>query len=98
MNFLYLSTIFFFVFVCFFLCFIILIQESKSSGLGASFGGESGDSLFGSSTPDVLKKVTGYLAIAFFVFCLFLSFWTSALAKSDGGNSNIDIDQVTTSE
>ena len=64
------------------LCFVILIQESKSSGLGASFGGDAGGSVFGTSTATVLKKVTGWLAVAFFACCILLSFWTSAKGRS----------------
>ncbi len=76
----YLSAIFLFITLCVVLCFVILIQESKSTGLGASFGGDSGDSLFGTSTADVLKKFTGWLAVAFLVSCVLLSIWTTALS------------------
>lgn len=82
MTFVYFTTIFLFLILCMVLCFVILIQESKSSGLGASFGGDSSDSLFGTSTADVLKKVTGYLAAAFLVTCVLLSLWTSALGRT----------------
>jgi preprotein translocase subunit SecG len=58
------------------------MQESKSMGLGASFGGDSGDSLFGTSTADVLKKFTVYLSSIFLISCLLLSFWTSSLGRS----------------
>ena len=64
------------------LCFVILIQESKSSGLGASFGGDSSDSLFGTSTADVLKKFTGWLAVVFLASCVLLSLWTSAMGRA----------------
>ena len=59
------------------------MQESKSTGLGASFGGggDVSDSLFGVSTPDILKKVTGYLAAVFMASCIILSFWTSAKSR-----------------
>ena len=53
----YLSLILFLV-LCFVLCVSILVQESKSLGLGASFGGDPGESLFGTSTAEVLKKFT----------------------------------------
>ena len=53
--------LFLFLGLCSLLSFVILIQESKSLGLGASFGGDAGDSLFGTSTADVLKKFTAYL-------------------------------------
>lgn len=64
------------------LAFSILIQEAKSLGLGASFGGDSGDSLFGTSTAEVLKRFTAY-ASGFFLFgCLFLSLWSGVLVRS----------------
>ncbi|MEC8307178.1 MAG: preprotein translocase subunit SecG [Chlamydiota bacterium] len=58
------------------LCAIILSQESKSMGLGASFGGEGGNSLFGTSTASILKKITAYMAGIFLVLSLLLSFWS----------------------
>ena len=67
------------------LCFVILIQEAKSLGLGASFGGDSGDSLFGTSTAEVLKRFTAYLAGIFLATCLILSMWTSAIGRSGSG-------------
>ncbi|MCH9610837.1 MAG: hypothetical protein S4CHLAM81_10440 [Chlamydiales bacterium] len=82
MTALYYLLIFLFLFVSVILCFVILIQESKSSGLGASFGGDSGDSLFGASTPEVLKKVTAYLAVIFLGGCVLLSIWTGALGRA----------------
>ncbi len=72
-----------FLFLCAFLCFVILLQESKSSGLGASFGGgDAGESIFGTSTADVLKKFTAYLAAIFLILCVFLSLWTSAMGRA----------------
>jgi preprotein translocase subunit SecG len=65
-----------------FICFVVLIQESKSTGLGASFGGDAGDSVFGTSTADVLKKFTAWLAVVFLGSCVVLSLWTSALART----------------
>ncbi len=82
MMFLYFFTITFFMLLCILLCAVILMQESKSSGLGASFGGEASESLFGTSTADVLKKFTAWLAVIFLMSCIFLSLWTSALGRS----------------
>lgn len=73
--------------LCVVLCFVVLIQESKSSGLGASFGGEASDSLFGTSTADVLKKFTGWLAVIFFVSCVLLSLWTASLGRAKASNN-----------
>ena len=51
-------------------------------GLGASFGGDSGDSLFGTSTAEVLKRFTAYLGGVFLIGCLVLSLWSGALGRS----------------
>ncbi len=85
MTFLYYATIILFMMLCALLCFVILIQESKSTGLGASFGGEASESLFGTSTADVLKKFTAWLAVIFFVACIVLSLWTNALGRTNQG-------------
>lgn len=77
----YYLFLFFFLLVALILCFVILIQESKSSGLGASFGGDSGDSLFGTSTPEILKKITAWLAVIFLGGCVVLSIWTGAMGR-----------------
>lgn len=79
----YTLSIILFIILCVVLCFVILIQESKSSGLGSSFGGDSGDSLFGTSTADVLKKFTGWLAFAFLTSCVLLSLWTKSLSHQE---------------
>jgi preprotein translocase subunit SecG len=81
-SFFYFSAIALFLLLSVVLCFVILIQESKSSGLGASFGGAASDSLFGTSTADVLKSFTAWLAVVFFASCIILSLWTSALGRS----------------
>lgn len=78
----YYLFLFLFLFISFILCFVILIQESKSSGLGASFGGDTGDSLFGTSTPEVLKKITAWLSVIFLGGCIVLSLWTGAMGRA----------------
>jgi preprotein translocase subunit SecG len=82
MMFVYFLAIILFLLLCVLLCGTILVQESKSSGFGASFGGDSTDSLFGTSTADVLKRFTGWLGIIFVAACVFLSLWTASLAHS----------------
>lgn len=82
MTFLYFTSIILFLVLCVLLCGVILIQEGKGGGLGASFGGDAGDSLFGTSTADVLKRFTGWLALAFLASCLLLSFWTEVMGRS----------------
>jgi preprotein translocase subunit SecG len=82
MTFLYFLTITLFLMIAILLCLVILMQESKSTGLGASFGGDASDSVFGTSTADVLKTFTSYLAVGFLVLCILLSIWTQALGRS----------------
>jgi preprotein translocase subunit SecG len=82
MTILFYILIFFFILLSSLLCFVILIQEAKSLGLGASFGGDSGDSLFGTSTAEVLKKFTAYLSGVFLIGCLLLSLWSASLGRS----------------
>lgn len=81
MSFLFYFCIFSFLILCVFLTFIILIQESKSAGLGAIFGSDPSDSLFGTSTAVVLKKFTAYLVAIFMFSCIILSLWTSSLGR-----------------
>ncbi len=88
MTFFYIFSLLLFMMLCGVLCFVILIQESKSSGLGASFGGDTGDSLFGTSTADVLKKFTGWLAVVFLSSCVLLSIWTSAMVRTSIQNTD----------
>jgi len=83
--------------LCVLLCFVILIQESKSLGLGASFGGDGGDSLFGAATATVLKKFTAYLSGIFFAVCLILSLWTSTVYRPNGGEPSVDIEEMNSS-
>lgn len=70
-----------FLILCLMLTLVILVQESKSLGLGASFGGDPGESLFGTSTAQVLKKFTATLAIVFMVACVILSIWSTRLSQ-----------------
>lgn len=78
---LYYIGVFLFLIICALLCLVVLVQESKSMGLGASFGGDSGESLFGTSTADILKKVTAWLACIFLGACVLFSAWSSVLGK-----------------
>lgn len=81
-SFFYFLTISIFLLLSFLLCVVILLQESKSMGLGASLGGDAVTSVFGTSTADVMKKITAYLGVVFLVLCVVLSSWTSSLGKA----------------
>ena len=82
MGLLYMFAVFLFLILCLVLGVVVLIQESKTTGLGASFGGDAGQSLFGVSTPQVLKVFTAWLAAGFMLACVLLSFWTSMKGRS----------------
>ncbi|MFO7936529.1 MAG: preprotein translocase subunit SecG [Kiritimatiellia bacterium] len=68
--------------VCFLLGGIILMQKPKDGGLGVSFGGGMGESLFGAQMGNVLTKGTVVLAVIFLLNTLILSRLTSGSGKS----------------
>lgn len=94
MTFLFYFFLVAFMFLCLLLSAIILVQESKSLGLGASFGGDVATSLFGTSTADVIKKFTAWLATVFVVLCVILSFWCSAIGKVEKAKSAVTIESL----
>jgi len=46
---------------------VVLLQRSKSEGLGLAFGSQMGESLFGAQAGNILVKVTVWLGIIFMV-------------------------------
>jgi preprotein translocase subunit SecG len=94
MTFLYFFMIALFMILCLLLCTVILMQESKSSGLGASFGGEASDSLFGTGTADVLKKFTAWLSLIFLISCIFLSLWTTSLGRTKPSSAAFTMEHI----
>lgn len=92
MNFLFYGSLVLFLLLAVVLSLVILVQESKSLGLGASFGGDSGESLFGTSTADVLKKFTAWLAFLFVILCIVLSCWTSTVARHSNASLPLTIE------
>jgi len=93
MTVLFYSLLVIFLFISALLCLIILVQDSKSMGLGASFGGDS-ESVFGTSTADVLKKFTAYLAGSFMILCLVLSLLTGKLSRSRASVPSVQTEQA----
>ena len=59
-------------------------------GLGASLGGDSGNSLFGTSTAEVLKRFTAYLIAIFLSFCIILSLWSSRIGRKSASLLPVD--------
>lgn len=94
MTILFFITIFFFLIICLILSGVIMMQEGKGGGLGASFGGDTSDSLFGTSTADVLKSFTGWLAVIFLIGCVILSLWTEVLGRSGTGSAPYNVEYL----
>ena len=46
---------------------LVLLQRSKSEGLGLAFGSQMGESLFGAQAGNVLVKATIWLGLVFLV-------------------------------
>lgn len=62
-----------YVFVCLLMVFLVLMQRPKQEGLGAAFGANTTDQLFGARTTNVLQRGTVYLSVLFFVLTLTLA-------------------------
>lgn len=68
-----------FVIVCLLVIILVLLQSDKSGGAG--FLGGSSQSTFGSSTADVVTKITGVLVALFLLIALALA-GISSFSKS----------------
>lgn len=70
--------------LCFALIGMVLIQQGKGANMGPAFGSGASNTLFGSRGPaSFLMKLTGGLAILFFVTSLALGFFASSARKSE---------------
>lgn len=65
---------------------LILLQKSKSEGLGLAFGGGGGESLFGARAGNVLTRATVGIGILFLVNTLILGM----LFAGSAGESRVD--------
>jgi len=72
------------ILVCILLTLLVLMQKPRSEGLGAAFGGNFTDSIFGAQTSDVLTKGTIWLGGIFMVLTLVLALLYSH--RQTGGN------------
>jgi preprotein translocase subunit SecG len=75
------------VLVCLLLIGVILLQRSKGSGAGVSFGGGMGEAIFGAQMGNVLTKTTVILGIVFLVNTLILSLLAAQRRGGGGGDS-----------
>jgi preprotein translocase subunit SecG len=66
------------VIVCFFLIAIVLLQHGKGADAGATFGGGSSQTLFGSEGPlPLLNKITTFSAIVFMATSVTLAYFSA---------------------
>lgn len=71
------------VFVSIFLIIVVLLQAGKGASVGASFGGSSSQTLFGSAGPATfLGKITAGCAIIFMITSLYLTYMAGARTTS----------------
>jgi len=66
------------VIACVLLVLIVLLQTGKGTDMGATFGGASGQALFGGTGPaSLLSKITTGVAIIFMLTSLTLAYMSS---------------------
>ncbi|GIX40702.1 MAG: hypothetical protein KatS3mg129_0435 [Leptospiraceae bacterium] len=88
MQFLQIFLVTVFIITCIVLMFFILIQSGKGGSLGIMGGGTS-NSAFGSSTVDVVEKITWWGIVFFFVLAL-ISAIVFAVPRKKIPNLNTD--------
>ncbi|MBI5327464.1 MAG: preprotein translocase subunit SecG [Deltaproteobacteria bacterium] len=71
----YTAVIIVHILVSIFLVIVVLLQAGKGASIGASLGGSSSQTLFGSAGPTTfLSKITAGCAIAFMMTSLYLTY------------------------
>ena len=84
---LYGIAIFVFVLVCLMLMGIILLQSSKTGGMGTAMGGQAINTAFGGHGADkLLVKITSGLAVAFMVLAITIGMMDNPASRIDFSN------------
>ena len=69
---------------------LILVQQGKGAGMGASFGAGASNTVFGSAgSGNFLTRSTWFLIILFFGVCLFLGWYQKNAHEDRSDFSNI---------
>lgn len=75
-----------FLLICVAMIALILVQQGKGAGMGASFGQGASQTVFGSAgSGNFLTRSTWFLIIAFFVICLAIG-WMQKSAHSENSS------------
>ena len=81
---LYGVAIFIFVVVCIMLMGIILLQSSKTGGMGTAMGGQAINTAFGGHGADkLLVRITSGLAVAFMVLAMMIGMMDNPASRID---------------
>ena len=84
---LYGIAIFIFVLVCIMLMGIILLQSSKTGGMGTAMGGQAINTAFGGHGADkLIVKITSGLAVAFMVLAITIGMMDNPASRIDFSN------------
>ena len=84
---LYGIAIFIFVLVCIMLMGIILLQSSKTGGMGTAMGGQAINTAFGGYGADkLLVRITSGLAVAFMVLAIIIGMMDNPASRIDFSN------------
>ena len=84
---LYGIAIFIFVLVCIMLMGIILLQSSKTGGMGTAMGGQTMNTAFGGHGADkLLVRITSGLAVAFMVLAITIGMMDNPASRIDFSN------------
>ena len=86
---LYNIAIFVFVLVCIMLMGIILLQSSKTGGMGSAMGGQAINTAFGGQGADkLLMKITSFLAVSFMVLAIVIGMMENPNSRIDYSNKS----------
>ena len=92
MNALYYIVLILFVLVCLMLVGIILMQSSKSGGMGSAMTGNALNTAFGGQTADkLLVRITAVLAALFMIFAISLNIIPTPGSINAGTSNNNSI-------
>ncbi len=78
-----------YVIACGVLVFVVLLQQGRGAGMGASLGGGASQTLFGSQASNFMTRLTAIMAGAFMILAMALSLWPPF-----GTDTSSDVDDI----
>ena len=77
-----------YVFCCFFLIFVVLIQKGEGGGLGGAFGGGAVDVAFGAKADMTWKRATAAAAALFIILAVTIGILQEQLYDQSGAQKD----------